>query len=155
MSLIQGNVKQHIDGSMQKDTAVFSSITEIGRPCIKPPISVIWMNDIMTLMQCPLLVRDVNLACHREVHFASVFVDMYAWSIYYYEPEVRNTRRLPGMGVTNQICSVSLSSHCQNPVYLLNITLIFHRCQRSSVTETPIQYECDLNILVSRLQSCS
>ena len=40
-SLIQGKVKQHIDGSMQKDTAVFSSITEIDHPCIKPPIFVI------------------------------------------------------------------------------------------------------------------
>ena len=30
MSLIHGKVKQHIDGSMQKDAAVFSSITEIG-----------------------------------------------------------------------------------------------------------------------------
>ena len=28
MCLIQGKVKQHIDGPMQKDTAVFSSITE-------------------------------------------------------------------------------------------------------------------------------
>ena len=39
--IIQGKVKQHIDGSMQKGTAVFSSITEISHPCIKPPISVI------------------------------------------------------------------------------------------------------------------
>ena len=31
------------------------------------------MNDIMILMQCPLLVRGVNMACHREVHFGSVF----------------------------------------------------------------------------------
>ena len=48
MGLTQGKVKQYIDGSMQKDTAVFYSINEIGHPCIKPPISVIWMNDIMT-----------------------------------------------------------------------------------------------------------
>ena len=60
MSLTQGKVKQHIDGSMQKDTAVFYSITEIGHPRIKPPISVIWMNDIMILMQCPLPLRGVN-----------------------------------------------------------------------------------------------
>ena len=73
MCLIHGKVKQHIDGSMQNDTAVFSNITEIGHPCIKPLIFVLWMNDIMILMQCPLFVRGVNLACHREVHFASVF----------------------------------------------------------------------------------
>ena len=49
MSLIQGKVKQHIDGSMQNDTAVFSSITEIGHPCMKPPIFVIWMNYVMII----------------------------------------------------------------------------------------------------------
>ena len=52
MSLIQGKVKQHIDGSMQKDTAVFSSITEIRHPCIKPPIFVIELCEWVESTAC-------------------------------------------------------------------------------------------------------
>ena len=51
------------------------------------------------------------------------------------------------MGVTKPISSVPLFSeffqYYQSTRYLLNITLIFDRCHRSSAVVTPVKYKCD------------